>query len=465
MNKRNIIGAMLVSSAILFAGCSGSIQIGPVPTVTPRAEEDRRPTAAPTPTGAAEDNKNDNNATNVVDKKDYKAQYEEKGTIPSIKELYKDVFTIGLNALTSDVTDADRAKLVTSQFAALSSKKGFDPSVLLDYEATRESKDLTHAVLDFTEADTILDFAAKNDLTVRGPILISQSMPAWFFTANFNESQVKTTTTVENGTETTTETITPASKDVMKQRMENYIKDIMEHCNQNYPGVVISWDVVNDAINVEDKLDKRLRNSYWYQTIGEEYITEAFRLASGLRTDGQKLLYREDGLDNSLTRPFIVSLVQELKDKGFVDGYAVNMTFTLEAPNTFAVDDVFKAITELGLEIQLPDFYISSITNSQGDKTRTVEENLEKCSKRYKAVLTSMQKAVKDGKYNITYVSIGGLTDDTNDNNTPKEYVDSDTGETVFGVELYDYAYLFDENMLPKDAFFGAVQDVSIKSY
>ena len=46
MRKGILTGTVAIATMLLFAGCSGSVEIGPVPTITPRPAV----TLAPTPT-------------------------------------------------------------------------------------------------------------------------------------------------------------------------------------------------------------------------------------------------------------------------------------------------------------------------------------------------------------------------------------------------------------------------------
>lgn len=457
MKKTTLIGAMLMSSAVLLAGCSSRIEIGPVPSVTPRAESDAKPTATPTP--VVQENSEDENA---APKKNYKEQYAETGKLPSIYEIYKDKVLIGLETSKEDVTDKTRQELVTQQFGFVSCRTELSANTLMDYEATKASGDLKKAVLDFSGADEILKYAKENGKSVRGPVLISQNMPDWFFTSDFSETQV-TETVLEDGT--TEKTLEFASAETMLLRMENYIKDIMEHCNTNYPDVVVSWDVLSDAINSVDKMDKKYRNSYWYQVAGEEYIIKAYEYANSYKSGSQKLFYREDGLDDSLSKTAITGIVKLIQEKSSIDGFALDIPINIQAPNMFGLEDMFKLANQTGLELHLMNFCAGTITNSQDDQTRTEEESLEKCAKRYKALMNWIEKAQDAQKYNLTQIVFGGLTDDMHADNQPREYVDSETGETVVGVPLWNYAYLFDKDLNPKDAFFGALQDDGIKAY
>ena len=58
-----------------------------------------------------------------------------------------------------------------------------------------------------------------------------------------------------------------------------------------------------------------------------------------------------------------------------------------------------------------------------------------------------------------------GLTDDTSSLNVPTEYVDKETGETVVGVEVFAYPYLFAPDLTVREAFFGALGDADIKGF
>lgn len=452
-----VFGLLLLSSAFLFGGCAGEIEIGPVPTVTPRPAETARPTLAPTP--IVEDDKKDEG--NVL-KRNYKEQYMQTGILPSISEVYKDKLLIGLSATQNDVTDEKRKEIVTKQFGYVSCKTELSAGTVLDYAATRAAGNLKKAVLDFKSADTILQYAKENGKTVMGPVLISHEMPNWFFTEHFSEDEV-VITELEDG-KTETKLISPSS-DVMLARMENYIKDMMEYCNTNYPDVVVSWDVVSDAIHSSDRIDKKLRNSAWYQTVGEEYIYKAYEFANNYRAQGQKLYYSEDELDDSIGKNSIVTLVKAINEKTTIDGFSIVIPYTLNVPNTFEFEDIIKLANQTGLELHLTGFCVSTDTGSVNDKDRTEEESLEKVAKKYKAMMSWVEKYLDDGKYNITSVTFAGLSDDEHPDNQPKEYVDSTTGETVVGVELWNYAYLFDKDLNVKDAFFGALQDDSLKAY
>ena len=50
-------------------------------------------------------------------------------------------------------------------------------------------------------------------------------------------------------------------------------------------------------------------------------------------------------------------------------------------------------------------------------------------------------------------------------NPNEKEYYDYASKQLVVGIKSYSYPYMFDAELKPKDAFFSALGDVTIKSY
>lgn len=457
MRREKIVGLLAVTAVCLFAGCSGSVETGPVPTITPRPTVTPAPTlpptAAATPTPAVEES--------VYDTKLFKEYYERENELPQLKVAFEDSFTIGLDALQIDVTDAKRAEIVKAQYDNISVKEDLSPNVLMDYEASAASGDKTRIALDFSGADVILKFAQENNIPVRGPRLITNETPAWAFTRDFSEAQV--TVTEEEALVKTT-TIEYASADVIRARMENYIKDVITYCNTNYPGVVVSWDVLDDVILTSGTHELGYRDSFWQQGIGDEYLVEACRFAKQYATEEQKLFLTQDALDESAARNAALALIDILKAENLIDGVAVQAHYNPNGPNVFAIEDMFKALAATGLEIHVTEFYVDSNEGTVGDEDMTKEELLTRVTKRYKNLMSTFLNMEKKS-YDIVNITFEGLTDDTSSLNQPKEYIDVVSGEVLFGVKLESYPYLFDKDLNVKESFFATIGDTTIKGY
>ena len=463
MRKGNLASTIAIAMVLFLTGCSGSVEIGPVPTITPRPTV----TQAPTPTPAIADNQSGEGdataKTSVYETKKFKEYYETENKLPELDEAYKDLFLVGIDALVIDVMDEERQAVIKEQFNSLSVKGDLSPKNIMDYETSKVATDKTHIALNFSGADVILKFAQENNIPVRGPKLITNEVPEWAFTKDLDRSQV---TETKNEDDTTTKTIEYASADIIAARMENYIKDVITYCNTNYPGVIISWDVLDDVISPGEGHELKYRStSYWHQGMGEEYIVEACRMARKYAQPDQKLFFSQDNLDESLTLTPSLVLIDKLKAENLIDGIAIQAHYTPNAPNVFDMEDMFKKLAETGLELHITEFYADSNEGTVEDREKTKEELIARGTKRYKNLMTSFVNIETKKNWDIVSITFEGLTDDTSSLNEPKEYFDEISGEKMFGVKVESYPYLFDAEFKVKDAFFAALGDVSIKGY
>lgn len=461
MRKGKVFGLIAVTATFLLAGCSRTVDIGPVPTITPRPTV----TPAPTPTPVVTEEKKDDvvEEVSVYDTKKFKEYYETENELPQLKVAYEDLFTVGLDVLQIDVTDLNRQKIIKEQFNSISVKNDLSPNYLMDYEASRASGDLNKIALDFTGADVILRFAQANGIPVRGPKLITNETPAWAFTKDFSEDQVVTTEQLDGTTATTIEF---ASEDVILARLENYIKDVITYCNTNYPGLVVSWDVLDDVVSTTQGDELKYRtDSYWYQVLGGDYLKKSCEFARKYATAGQKLFYSQDGLDEVGVKNASVALIELLMADKLLDGVAIQAHYNPNGPNVFSMDDMMKALVATGLEIHYTEFYVDSNENNEGDADKTVDELKARAAKRYKNLMTTVSGYETKKSYDIVNITFEGLTNETSYLNEPKEYWDPVSGQTILGVKIENYPYFFDKDLNVTDNFFAALGDATIKGY
>ena len=175
MRKGKLFALFAVAATFLFAGCSGTVEVGPVPTITPRPAVTLAPTPIPTQAVADEENGNGTVAeeVSVYDTKNFKEYYEKENKLPQLDEAYKDLFLVGIDALVIDVMDEKRQALLKEQFNSISVKSDLSPNNIMDYETSKVAVDKTHIALNFSAADMILKFAQENNIIVRGPKLIT----------------------------------------------------------------------------------------------------------------------------------------------------------------------------------------------------------------------------------------------------------------------------------------------------
>ena len=228
-----------------------------------------------------------------------------KAGIASLKEVYADKFDMGTAVVASEVLDEERMEFYKSQFSIFTAGNEMKPDALLDMAETRkqvrQTKDQTIVVTKFDSCIPLLDWAQANGVKVHGHVLVwHQQIPTAFFYEDYATHKPL------------------ASREIVLARMESYIKQVLTWTNENYPGVIVSWDVVNEA--VEDGVSK-LRDSLWVQTVGEDFVNRAFEYARKYAAEGTLLFYNDYNTDNTPKQIGILKLVDSLIEDGTIDGY------------------------------------------------------------------------------------------------------------------------------------------------
>ena len=142
----------------------------------------------------------------------------------------------------------------------------------------------------FTEGDSISAFATRNDMLIHGHTLVwYAAIPPWV-------SQIT------------------ASQDA-RAALERHITTQVSR----YREKIWAWDVVNEAIEPEDRLDNGYRNSVWLRSLGAEYIDLAFRLARSA-DPAARLCLSEYGIEYATAtsqrrRDSLLALLQMLRDR------------------------------------------------------------------------------------------------------------------------------------------------------
>ncbi|KAF1007264.1 MAG: Exoglucanase/xylanase [Luteibacter sp.] len=109
-----------------------------------------------------------------------------------------------------------------------------------------------------------------------------------------------------------------------------HIRSVMGH----YRGQMVSWDVVNEAIEPGDGQPGDLRNGFWYRMLGARYVEIAYRAAHD--ADPQAILcYNDYGLEtdspsSERKRGAVLAMLRDLRHRG-VPIHAVGLQSHLRA--------------------------------------------------------------------------------------------------------------------------------------
>ncbi|MFO7445278.1 MAG: endo-1,4-beta-xylanase, partial [Ignavibacteriaceae bacterium] len=153
-----------------------------------------------------------------------------------------------------------------------------------------------------------LDWAERQGFTFRGHTLVwhSQTPGTGFFRTGYNAQA---------------EYLTP---ELMNQRMENYIKEVIRILHEDWPGLLSAMDVVNEAINDGSGTD-RTNGNEWYTVYGDmSYIMKAFEYTRKYTEEyGEtqiKLYYNDYNTHDPAKADGIVRLCTPIYQAGFLDG-------------------------------------------------------------------------------------------------------------------------------------------------
>lgn len=180
----------------------------------------------------------------------------------------------------------------------------------------------------FEEADYLVAFAEKNHIKVRGHNLVwHKSLPVWL-----------------------TSSISP---EMARTMMTEHIQEVAGR----YSNRMHSWDVVNEAIHLEDGRADGYRDSLWLKNIGPDYIEIAFQVARD--ADPAALLtYNEYGLDNESNeheakRQAVLQMLRRLKTRNIpIDALGLQAHLsTTHATYGEGLRRFLTSVRELGLQI------------------------------------------------------------------------------------------------------------------
>lgn len=339
-----------------------------------------------------------------------------------LKKAYEQDFKIGAAVNTWQLIgngSYQKAKpLITSQFNSITMENQMKPDSLLSAD-TRKSGDNTAVVINKDTLDLVLGLAQDNGLTLRGHTLVWHSQtPEWFFHEGYDSNKAY------------------VSKDTMRTRMENYIRQVLQYCQDNYPGVVYAWDVANEV--VDDNGTMRT-NSSWYKVYGDaSYVTDAFRFARKYAAEGVSLFLNDYNEYIPAKRDKLYELVKELYDQGLCDGIGMQSHYTMAYPTVALVKvaiQKYDSIAPGKIQIQLTELDIHNTYNTASGQKSVAQK--------YKS-LFEMLVAMKRGGVNITGVTFWGLTD-------------ADTWLTSFKRET-SYPLLFGGDYAAKSAYFAVLE-------
>ncbi|HET9747076.1 MAG TPA: endo-1,4-beta-xylanase [Chitinophagaceae bacterium] len=200
----------------------------------------------------------------------------------SLKEVYKNDFLIGaaLSSQQIEEKEPNAAVLVPTEFNAIT-PENIMKAEIIHPEWNRYNFDL---------ADKIAAYGKKYNMKVNGHTLIWHSqLPA--FARNLKDA------------------------DSVRQFFTDHITTVASR----YDGKIASWDVVNEALEE----DGSMRKSIFLNKLGDDYVTEAFRLAQKAAPNTE-LYYNDYNIEQPKKRAGAISIIKKIQAAGVrIDGVGI----------------------------------------------------------------------------------------------------------------------------------------------
>ena len=400
---RLLIALMLIASLLTACGNSGN-QSTPAASEPTATEVPATPTATevpstPTPT------------PNPLDSM-------------TLKEKYKDDFMIGMAMPVSVINNAAFKDVIVGNFNSLTFENETKPDAVLRKEECQKGlpDTYTEPVINLSVIARSMQFAKENGIKVRFHTLIWHSQtPSWFFTEDYTP----------NGTR--------VSRDVMLKRMESYIRQVMTYMEENYPGQIYCYDVVNEAIDPPhgDAAGMR-KDSLWYEVIGPDFMNYAFEYARKYAPEGVDLYYNDYNCYSKSQQ--IIECLRPIKEAGNIDGIGMQSHISTTDNVDRQIRGTAAKFTAEGYKVQLTELDIGQATSGKnGEEVQAMK---------YAVLFKKMQQAKQNGTVDIDCITIWGLYDGIS-----------------WRREETPLLYRFDgSKLVKKRAWYGAMQDPEIKA-
>lgn len=337
--------------------------------------------------------------------------------MPSLKNVFKNDFAIGtaLNAEQIEEKDPKAAVLVPQQFNMATPENIMKAEVIHPQWGT----------YNFDLADKMIEYGAKHNIKINGHTLIWHSqLPA--FARNI-------------------------------QSVDSFRTFFTDHINTvagRYSGKIFSWDVVNEALNE----DGTMRKSVFLNKMGDDFVTEAFRLAAAA-SPNTELYYNDYNNEQPAKRAGCIALIKKVQAAGVrIDGVGIQGHWHVGKVPLKDIEESIIQYSALGMKVMFTELDIEVLPrNFQGaDVNQRMKSDpslnpyvnglpdsvQQQLAKDYQALFNLFLKH----KDKITRVTFWGVNDGQSWLN----------GWPVRG--RTNHPLLFDRQFLPKPAFYKVIE-------
>ena len=315
----------------------------------------------------------------------------------------------------ADMSDGAFMDFLGRHFDSLTCTNETKAYSLLDQQACKAAEDGMPR-MNFSTADRMVGWCAERGIGVRGHALVWDAyMLDWFFREGYDANRPY------------------ADRETVRARLDCYIRAVIGHFEEEYPGVIYCWDVVNEAIGDNpgdwDSTDARhIRTrrdgaeNPFYAHVGEDYVEFAFlcaREAVDALGAEIRLIYNDYNLFDSRKRDAALALADSIQNyavdetgaprrlldgigmQGYLGGYGTQQG-CLDPGLLNRLETSIRSYAERGLEVQITEMAVRNY-----DPDRAAEH-----AAYYARLFTDVFMKVNAGESRpLTAVCVWGLRD------------------------------------------------------
>jgi endo-1,4-beta-xylanase len=272
-------------------------------------------------------------------------------------------FPVGHGINLNDI-EFNSSPLISKHFNSISTYNAFK------FEAIHPHLD----EYDFEESDSLVAFAQKNNMIVRGHTLVWGARNPYWLIWDEKGNMV--------------------NRRILEARLKDHIMSVVGR----YKNKVYAWDVVNEAVFDNNK--EFLKPTVWYKIMGEDYIYKAFQFTH--EADSNALLFYNDyDAEQPSKRDRIVKLINNLKNRNIpIHGIGIQGHWTYNNLNLSDLEDAIDIYSAMGLQIQITELDIRYPDYPNVTDADTIDE--------LAAIYHDLFKVLLKHKHQITGVTFWG---------------------------------------------------------
>ena len=335
----------------------------------------------------------------------------------SLYKSFEEYFKVGTCMSAGYTRNTKIREIIQDNFNSVTAENEAKPEAVLDQAECQAlaQTDEEAVAISIKSFEKIYDWCEAHHIKVRHHTFVwHQQTPSWFFNKGYQN----------NGQQ--------VSRDVMIGRLNNYIRTMIETLDERWPGLVYALDIVNEAIEEVGQM----RRGNWQNTIGNDYIYQAFLAAHEYKMDYQEVYYNDYAFDQiewggiERCQWAVDELLKKAIDEELIDGIGIQAH--IEKPEyADAVIEDAKIICGAGIKCQITELDIN--INGNNESTFAQQKDL------YKKIVKSVLEGNNEGTMDVNAIIVWGITDNTSWHSS-------------------NYPLMFDNNYTKKPAYYGFME-------